>query len=593
MPQANADLESVRLSRLDALQVLDTGSEPLFDALAQAAALVAGTPIALITLLDAERQWFKANVGLEGLKQTARGIAFCDHTIRDNELLEVPDAGVDPRFAKNPLVVGEPHIRFYAGTPIVLSDGARMGSLCVIDRLPRELTDTQRQVLAALATATGEALEQRALALVRAEMLERNASDNRQRAEALARTQSALAASERLLEQTGQVAGVGGWQWDLREDVLTWSAQTCRIHDLPVGHCPTVAEAIGYYTPAAQATLTEAIERCRATGVGWDLELPLITAAGRPIWVRAQGDALKEGAELVGLMGALQNVSVRRQAIDALEASERRFRNLFQHSLGFICTHDLQGILLSVNPAAARSLGYEIGELLGMPFTHFMRPEHGPVFRAYLERIKAAGSDSGFLELRAQDGRSVTWQFHNVLETEAGDPYVLGYAQDITEQRRQARLLEEASFRDPLTGAGNRRMLSKIAQKAAPDDIWGCLTIDLDQFKAVNDTYGHQRGDEVLMEMAQFLTRRCGLGDTVIRLGGDEFLVVMESGDASFLSQALAALDRDRSQAPIGFTVGTATRTPGERLEETVARADQQLYASRAGRENAKKRDGI
>lgn len=587
MPTDDGDLETTRLSRLDALQVLDSGSEPLFDALAQAAALVAGTPIALITLLDAERQWFKANVGLEGLRQTPRDIAFCDHTIRDDQLLEVADAGDDPRFATNPLVLGEPHIRFYAGTPIVLSDGARMGSLCVIDRLPRELTETQRHALAALARATGEALEQRASAVVRTETLERDALKDRQKADALTRMQAALAASERFLDQTGQVAGVGGWQWDLRTDAITWSAQTCRIHDRPVGHRPSVDEAIGYYAPSAQATLTEAIDRCRQTGAGWDLELPLTTASGRCIWVRAQGDALKEGEQLVGFLGAVQDVSVRRQAIEALEASERRFRSLFQHSLGFICTHDLQGILLSVNPAAARSLGYGIGELLGMPFTHFMRSEDAPSFRAYLERIKAAGSDSGLLELTARDGTSVTWQFHNVLESDSGEPYVLGYAQDITEQRRQSRLLKEASFRDPLTKCGNRRMLSKIAQKAEPGATWSCIAIDLDGFKAVNDTHGHQRGDEVLVEMAQFLVRRCGMGDTVIRLGGDEFLVVLESCEASYLDQAVAHLDRDRHQAPIRFSIGTARRLPDERIEDTAARADQQLYIARSERKSA------
>lgn len=582
MPLDETDTEALRLARLDALQVLDSGSEPLFDALAAAAALVAGTPIALITLLDAERQWFKANIGMRDVTQTSRDIAFCDHTIRDDQVLEVPDAGEDPRFAANPLVTGEPGIRFYAGAPIVLRDGARLGSLCVIDRTRRELNPMQRDALAALAVAVGEALEQRALAVVRAETLERDAARDRQRVEAMARMQASLTASERFLERTGQVAGVGGWQWDLRTGVLTWSPQVCLIHEVAPGHQPTVDEAISYYAPAAQETLTTAMDRCRVDGTGWDLELPLVTASGRELWVRTQGDAVREGDELVGFIGALQDVSVRRRAIEALETSERRFRALFQHSLGFICTHDMHGIVMSVNPAAARALGYTSAELLGMPFSHFMKPEHVPMFRAYIQRIEANGTDSGLLELIARDGTSMVWEYHNVLDTDGGEPYVLGHAQDVTEHRRQAGLFKAYSYHDPLTGCGNRRLLAKLADKADDDAAWGCIAIDLDRFKAINDAYGHQRGDEVLIEMARFLTRRCGLGDVVIRLGGDEFLVVLESGEAPHLAQALALLDRDRDQAPIGFSVGAASRLDGETLERTVARADQQLYEGRS-----------
>ncbi|MDF3983403.1 PAS domain S-box protein [Luteibacter sp. PPL201] len=586
MPHDQADIEALRLARLDALQVLDSGSEPLFDALAEAAALVAGTPIALITLLDAERQWFKANIGLADIPQTARDIAFCDHTIRDDQILEVPDAIEDPRFASNPLVTGSPHIRFYAGMPIVLSDGVRLGSLCVIDHTRRELTPVQRKALEALGRATGEALEQRAMAVVRAETLEREAVRERQRSEAIVKMQTALAASERFLERTGHVAGVGGWQWDLRTDMLIWSAQTCRIHDRPIGHQPTLDEAIGYYAPDAQVTLREVIERCRSTGTGWDLELPLRTASGRDIWVHAQGDAIREGDELVGFIGALQDVTVRRQAVEALETSERRFRTLFQHSLGFICTHDAQGILMSVNPAAARALGYATAEVLGMPFTHFMRPERAPDFRTYLERVTTMGHDSGLMELVAKDGRVVVWQYHNVLDNDGAEPYVLGHAQDITEQRRQEKRLKESSFRDPLTGCGNRRMLERMTDKLPDDAIWGCIAIDLDRFKTINDTFGHQRGDEVLVQMAQFLHRRCGLGDVVVRLGGDEFLLVLEAGDAPYLAQVMAHLERDRDEAPIAFSMGAATRKNAESLERTVARADEQLYRSRADRES-------
>ncbi len=153
--------ELARLAALHALDVLDSGPEEEFDALIKVASLVCGVPVSLISLVDSERQWFKANLGLPGVSETSRDIAFCAHAILDDELFEVPDATRDVRFADNPLVTDAPDIRFYAGAPIVLSDGSRIGTLCVIDREPRQLNTTQREIVSNLATAAAHALEGR------------------------------------------------------------------------------------------------------------------------------------------------------------------------------------------------------------------------------------------------------------------------------------------------------------------------------------------------------------------------------------------------------------------------------------------------
>ncbi len=160
----SADLpanESDRLTTLRALEVLDSGPEEEFDALIKVASLVCGVPVSLISLIDTERQWFKANIGLPGVTETPRDIAFCAHAILDDGLFEVPDASLDARFADNPLVLSQPDIRFYAGAPIVMADGSRIGTLCVIDRKPRELDDTKREILKNLAIAAAHALEGR------------------------------------------------------------------------------------------------------------------------------------------------------------------------------------------------------------------------------------------------------------------------------------------------------------------------------------------------------------------------------------------------------------------------------------------------
>jgi GAF domain-containing protein len=133
------------------LQILDTPPEAAFDALTRQAAEQFGVPIALISLVDERRQWFKSRVGLHATG-TAREYAFCGHAIQTpGQVMLVPDASRDARFAANPLVTGDPGIRFYAGAPLVTATGHALGTLCVIDRKPRTLTPAQVTQLRALA----------------------------------------------------------------------------------------------------------------------------------------------------------------------------------------------------------------------------------------------------------------------------------------------------------------------------------------------------------------------------------------------------------------------------------------------------------
>jgi hypothetical protein len=155
--------EAKRLEVLHRYRILDTAYEAIFDEIATVAAKVCGTPMSAVSLVDGERQWFKARVGLK-VAETTRELAFCAHTIMDPaHLLVVNDATTDERFASNPLVTGEPRIRFYAGAPLVAPDGSAVGTLCVIDSTPRQLSVAQLDVLrqlAALVIATCEAKQQ-------------------------------------------------------------------------------------------------------------------------------------------------------------------------------------------------------------------------------------------------------------------------------------------------------------------------------------------------------------------------------------------------------------------------------------------------
>lgn len=141
--------ETARLAALREYRILDTDPERAFDDIVLLASQICQTPISLISLVDEDRQWFKARVGTT-VAETSRSISFCAHAIRGRETFVVQDALVDVRFRENPLVKGEPFIRFYAGAPLITSDGHALGTLCVVDRVPRTLTDDQAKSLDAL-----------------------------------------------------------------------------------------------------------------------------------------------------------------------------------------------------------------------------------------------------------------------------------------------------------------------------------------------------------------------------------------------------------------------------------------------------------
>ncbi|MBS7458654.1 sensor domain-containing diguanylate cyclase [Coralloluteibacterium stylophorae] len=147
--------EAARLEALQALAILDTAPEIAYDDLVRIATGICGTPMGTVSLIDADRQWFKARHGVEG-QETPRSVSFCGHAIlHPDELLIVPDTHTDPRFRDNPMVTGAPHVRFYAGAPVSVDEGQALGTLCVFDTEPKLLSAFQTDALAALARQVG------------------------------------------------------------------------------------------------------------------------------------------------------------------------------------------------------------------------------------------------------------------------------------------------------------------------------------------------------------------------------------------------------------------------------------------------------
>lgn len=220
--------EVSRQQALRDLEVLDSEAESMFDDIARLAALICKTPIALLSLVDAERQWFKARVGLQA-QETPRDMAFCAHAIlQPDHLFTVGDASADPRFATNPLVTGDPGIRFYAGMPVVTELGHAVGTVCVIDRQPRQLDPPSEEALRALARQAG-----RLLAWRKARALERShwQGEAQQQRERL-RNAAALAANAQALMLSVERQGLCGFVSDRCLDV--WARPRAEIEGQPV-----------------------------------------------------------------------------------------------------------------------------------------------------------------------------------------------------------------------------------------------------------------------------------------------------------------------------------------------------------------------
>lgn len=295
------------------------------------------------------------------------------------------------------------------------------------------------------------------------------------------------------------------------------------------------------------------------------------------------------GAAIVGLLMVLGFYLLQRRsnqrltrALRALRESESRATALLQLSTGYVFLHDLDGRLLMMNPAAAEALGTTPEAAIGSDVRRFVPEDGRDAFERYLAQMRSTGHSEGTLRIRRSDGGERYWRYGNRLaQVDAQSSFVVGHAVDVTEQRAETATLRARSERDPLTGAWNRRYLDEFEQRSDPGARWAVVNVDLDHFKQVNDTLGHEEGDRVLIGVTRFLQQRVRDTDAVVRAGGDEFLLLLPNIDAAALDALIARLQRDMPESPCPLSLGWAMREGAESLAETLARADQHMYQRR------------
>lgn len=245
----------------------------------------------------------------------------------------------------------------------------------------------------------------------------------------------------------------------------------------------------------------------------------------------------------------------------------------------------LDGEIIDANPAFLEMFGVEsLEELKGSRTSDFVKPEIRAREMAQLERDGSVRDVEFQLTRRDGEVRTVVDSAFLSVDPQTGEKYCHGILVDITQRKELQTQLLELSIRDPLTGCYNRRYLNTVMRQceAQPKGEWGCIYLDIDHFKQYNDTNGHAEGDSVLVKMARFLMRHVRAEEAVVRVGGDEFLVVLcDSGQEQTEQVASRLRSAAPTSAPVPFSMGWAARGNGESFESTMIRADQRLLEVR------------
>jgi diguanylate cyclase (GGDEF)-like protein/PAS domain S-box-containing protein len=351
----------------------------------------------------------------------------------------------------------------------------------------------------------------------------------------------ALRRSQRLLNRTGQLAGVGGWEVDLRTNEVIWSDQTCRMHGVEPGYRPTREDLKSFSVPGSWPEVQAAVSAAIASGTGFDLEMQIVRRDGALRWLRMVGSVERVDGQPARLEGAFQDITEHRRISLALAEQHELLQVTLQSIGDAVITTDALGKVTWLNPVAERMTGWRTAEALGRELAQVFNVVHD-------ETRKPIENPLG---TRLAEGKLVGLASHTLLISRDGPEFgiedsaapirnaageMLGVVlvfRDVSEQRRMAGEMNFRATHDALTGLVNRtefearllRLLRKAQEDASEHAL---LYIDLDQFKLVNDACGHAVGDQLLQRVGKLLGDAIRSRDTLARLGGDEFAIILE-----------------------------------------------------------------
>lgn|GEM_PF-507292 len=577
--------EGERLEALRSYAILDTEAEPSFDRITSLVARILDVPIALVSLVDDERQWFKSCIGLDG-RESPREVSFCAHAILQNGVLVIPDAREDPRFAENPNVTGAPFVRAYAGAPLHTPEGSSLGTLCAIDVRPRKFTPDQLATLSDLAAVVVDEME-------------------------LGKQTRKL----RVFEQISTLSPAVVYIQDLVKKRVTWKSRHMRSHlGFELDELTETAMSANMTVEEAQrAVLNMRRASSLPDGEIFETTYRVLDPTGeRHLLVRSTPFTRDAAGRLTEILSIATDVTPLKRAEELVAASEAALAGRVEVLEAILETAG-EGILVAdenaqvivANPLARSVTGRLPGDSVSVernpglvagyyepdgvtPFSLGKLPLRNALLGISTNNVEMmvrnpSFPDGLYLNLTGRPVRDRTGNIRGAVVT----------LSDVTALRRAQHRLIELAITDELTGLPNRRALRDrlelCSAEANRGRTFSVAIVDIDHFKQVNDTHGHGIGDQVLSAVARTLRESVRRSDMIARMGGEEFCVILTDIDVDLMAmlterlraQIEALTEPVRVTASFGVCHSSKTTNPTELLEF----ADQALYAAKhAGR---------
>lgn len=411
---------------------------------------------------------------------------------------------------------------------------------------------------------------------------------------------------EQQLSQAERITHLGSWEWDVDTGEAVWSDELYRILGLePESVTASFAALVDLVHPLDRETLEKAVQQVRETGQGMGVHYyRLLRPDGSSRIVRGQLEAVRDGAGRLSLIGACHDVTELKWAETALRASERRFSKIFQATPDLLSIESQKdGTLLEVNEAFLRALGLEREEVIGSSSDAlglWVDAEQPQVLRRSLQE-KGEVRDLE-VRLRARDGRELEGLVSADIIEINGNPFMLTLFKDISERKRLEEIIRHQAQHDTLTDLPNRKLFGdflalELAQARRNRKSLAVLFMDLDHFKKINDTLGHASGDLLLQAVAQRLKRCVRESDTVARISGDEFNVLMpdlgQTDDVgTVVGKIMGVFETpfalEGSEVEVTTSVGISMfPDDGDSCEELLKKADGAMYVAKQSMGNS------